>query len=453
MRVLFTNNTLAERAGSELYVRDVAIALARRGHQPVCYSTLLGAVAEDLRAATIPVIDNLAQLAVPPDIIHGQHHLDTMTAALRLPGVPVVYFCHGWDPWEETPPRFPTIQLYVVTSDLIHERLQCMYGIASEKIRVIRNFVDLARFQLRSSFAPRPRRALAFGNYLPEAGCLETLRQACAARGIELDAMGTSSGRIEAHPEEALGQYDIVFGMGRCALEALASGAALIVCGYAGLGDMVVPDNYGEMRRFNFGLRCLRQPLTVEAVTTAIDRYDAGQAKCVSLRARSEIDLDDAVTQILAVYQEAVAGYREERAAPQILLQHTSDYIRGIAEFVKNRGAVDRRRWQTEVESSAQCQRAELALQAADAQRLRAEQALSAAQVQLQAEALRASETQAALSQLEAQLAAAREALSERELELAAIHGSRLWPIITRIQHMRHLVLSFGARLAVKRSS
>jgi hypothetical protein len=88
MRILFTNNTLAERAGSELYVRDVAIALARRGHQPVAYSTLLGAVAEDLRAATIPVIDNLAQLAAPPDVIHGQHHLDTMTAALRFPGVP-----------------------------------------------------------------------------------------------------------------------------------------------------------------------------------------------------------------------------------------------------------------------------------------------------------------------------------------------------------------------------
>ncbi len=239
MRILFTNNTLAERAGSELYVRDVAIALARRGHQPVAYSTLLGAVAEDLRAATVPVIDNLAQLAVPPDVIHGQHHLDTMTAALRFPGVPVVYFCHGWTPWEETPPCFPTIRLYVAVSDLIREQMQCMYGIAPEKIRVIRNFTDLERFRLRSEFAPRPRRAVAFGNYLPEAGCLQILRQACAARGIALDAIGTSSGRIEARPEEVLGQYDIVFGMGRCDLEALASGAALIVCGYCGFGDLV----------------------------------------------------------------------------------------------------------------------------------------------------------------------------------------------------------------------
>ena len=59
MRVLLTNNTLANRAGTELYVRDVAIELLRRGHHPVAYSTHLGPVAEELRAATVPVIRSL----------------------------------------------------------------------------------------------------------------------------------------------------------------------------------------------------------------------------------------------------------------------------------------------------------------------------------------------------------------------------------------------------------
>ena len=144
MRVLFTNNTLSERAGSELYVRDVALALLRRGHQPVAYSTRLGAVADELRAATVPVIDDLAHLAVPPDIIHGHHHLDAMTAMLRFPNVPAVYFCHGWVPWEEMAPRFPTIQRYVAIDDLCMERLQCMRGIAPDQgIRVVCDFVNL----------------------------------------------------------------------------------------------------------------------------------------------------------------------------------------------------------------------------------------------------------------------------------------------------------------------
>jgi hypothetical protein len=65
IRVLFSNNTLAYRAGSELYVRDVAIRLKRRGHHPVAYSTILGPVAEDLRAAGVPTIDDLRLLAAP----------------------------------------------------------------------------------------------------------------------------------------------------------------------------------------------------------------------------------------------------------------------------------------------------------------------------------------------------------------------------------------------------
>ena len=106
MRILITNNTLADRAGSELDLLDLRGASRIRGHTPIAYSTHLGAVADELRRATIPVVDNLENLS-PPDIIHGQHHLDTMTALLALPGVPAIYVCHGWAPWQERPPLFP----------------------------------------------------------------------------------------------------------------------------------------------------------------------------------------------------------------------------------------------------------------------------------------------------------------------------------------------------------
>lgn len=84
MRVLLTNNTLSARAGSELYVRDIAIELMRRGHHPVAYSTQLGAVADELRGATVPVIGNLDSPGEPPDIIHGQHHYESLSAMLRF---------------------------------------------------------------------------------------------------------------------------------------------------------------------------------------------------------------------------------------------------------------------------------------------------------------------------------------------------------------------------------
>ena len=83
LRVLITNTALATHAGSELWVRDVATALLARGHTPIAFSPDLGAVAEELRRQTIPVVDRLDAVGVPLDLIHGHHHLETMTALLR----------------------------------------------------------------------------------------------------------------------------------------------------------------------------------------------------------------------------------------------------------------------------------------------------------------------------------------------------------------------------------
>ena len=107
LRILVTNTWLDARAGSELYVRDLATALLARGHTPIVYSPVLGEVAREIRAATIPVVDDLGALGAPPDVIHGHHLLETMTALLRFPGVPAVSVCHGWLPWQEAPPWFP----------------------------------------------------------------------------------------------------------------------------------------------------------------------------------------------------------------------------------------------------------------------------------------------------------------------------------------------------------
>ncbi|MEP6879676.1 MAG: glycosyltransferase family 4 protein, partial [Nitrosospira sp.] len=361
MRVLITNNTLDHRAGSELYVRDIALALLRRGHHPIAYSTRLGTVADELRVATVPVIDDLNLLTVIPDIIHGQHHLDAMTALLHFPDTPAVYFCHGWLPWEEMAPHFPTIQRYVAVDDLCRERLQCVDGIPSGRIRIIRNFVDLQRFTLRGELPAAPRRALVFSNYINENGCLGILRQACAARGIELDAIGLSAGRSEAQPEQFLGQYDIVFAKARCALEALACGTALITCDAAGLGGMVTPDNYEKFRALNFGIRTLRDPITVETIARELDLYDATGARQVAQRVRSEAGIEPVVDQILEVYKEAIDAQPDAPTMNDPHFQAASVYLRQIADFTKGRYLAEYARDQAQAEATAQRLRAEQA--------------------------------------------------------------------------------------------
>jgi hypothetical protein len=104
LRVLITNFTLATLSGSETYVRDLALGLLRRGHTPIVYSPELGEIARELREAAVPVVDDLNAVAVTPDIIHGNHNPDLMTALLHFPAVPAVFFCHSWTDWLASPP-------------------------------------------------------------------------------------------------------------------------------------------------------------------------------------------------------------------------------------------------------------------------------------------------------------------------------------------------------------
>ena len=261
MRVLITNSTLAARAGTELYVRDLATALLERGHTPIAYSTWLGDVAAELRAATVPVIDDLSVLTEPPDIIHGQHHPEAMTALLSFPGVPAVFMCHGWMPWEELPPLFPRILRYIAVDHTCRDRLVLEAGIPEERTRVLLNFVDLDRFAPRDPLPEAPRRALLFSNQAREGNFVDAVRDACGKSGLSLDVVGLGAGNPTSRPEELLREYDIVFAKARAALEAMAVGAAVILCDEAGSGPMVTTQELDRLRAFNFGLRTLRRPL------------------------------------------------------------------------------------------------------------------------------------------------------------------------------------------------
>lgn len=341
MKVLLTNNTLADRAGTELYVRDVALELLRLGHQPMAYSTSLGEVAEELRAAGMPVVQALSDLAETPDLIHCQHHYDTATALLWFPETPAVYFCHGAVPWEEKPFRFPQILRYVAVDEPCRERLIAEGGVPGEDIEMVFNFYDSARFPPRVPLPARPIRALAFGNVFSEAGGLPALRQACNGCGISLDAVGFGTDQSAAEPGPLLGQYDVVFAKARSAIEAMAVGAAVILCGDERIGPLVTTQNFDALRRLNFGFRTFTRPLTVGAIAAELKGYDALEANAVARRVRENCELKPAVERIVRVYAQ-VLDAAAERPGPSPLAQSraASSYLRQTASHHKNSDAV-----------------------------------------------------------------------------------------------------------------
>lgn len=334
MRVLITNHILAARTGSELYAMDVAIGLLRRGHTPIVYSTRLGGLADELRKATVPVVDDLDLVAIAPDIIHGQYHVETMTALLHFPGVPAAYFCHSW--WEETQPRFPRIMRYVAVDDLCRERLVYEEGIAEEKVSVIRNFLDLNRFKPRPPLPEKPERALVYSNYASEGNQLRTLREACERVGIAVDVVGLQNGNASREPETILGQYDVVFAKARCAFEAMAAGAAVILCDSAGVGPMVTTEEFDRLKRMNFGLRTLCNTPAANVFAEELARYDPRDAAEVTRRIRASSGDEAALDELETLYEEVLAEYRASNGTgPEAETRSVAAYLRNLSVHIR----------------------------------------------------------------------------------------------------------------------
>lgn len=333
LRVLLTNNTLADRSGTELYLRDVALGLLARGHSPIAYSTRLGAVAADLRRATVPVADSLDALGAPPQIIHGHHHLETTEAALRFPRTPVISFCHGWLPWEEMPAALPNVARHVAVDRTCRDRLVDEHGIAPERVTLLYNFVDLRRFCERAALPALPGRALVFSNLAGRHSHLEAVREACSRRGIAVEVAGAASTVLE-RPEEALGGYDLVFAKARCAMEAMATGCAVVLCDRAGAGPLVTSRDFAALRELNFGIRALQSPVTADALGREIDRFDAADAAQVCRLMRAHGDLERRLDELLAIYE---AVLREPRPDPGLeeMARAAAAYLRVLSPRVK----------------------------------------------------------------------------------------------------------------------
>lgn len=311
LRVLITNTELWPPSGTVMYVRDLALELQRQGHIPVVFSSTTGRVVEELRDAGIKVTNRLGELLEAPDVIHGHHCAPTLLAIRHWPTVPAIHVCHDHTSPKDTTPIHPNIRRHFGVSRVCVERL-LRDGVPALSAGLMLNFVDMGRFAPRIPLPERPHRALVFSNYAHGGSHLPAVAEACRQAGIELDVVGAGMGRIVTEPELVLPGYEIVFAKGKAAMEAMAVGTAVILCDFSGVGPMVTSTEFEELRPLNFGFEALRDPLQKEPLLREIARYDPDDAARVRDLLRSQAGLTLAVENLVAIYTDAIAGYRRQ---------------------------------------------------------------------------------------------------------------------------------------------
>jgi len=306
MRVLITNHALALIGGAQAYTYDLSAWLLAHGHSPTVLGPDHGAAAEQIARLGIPVTNDLDTIAEGPDIIHGNSPVETMAALLHFPATPAIFVCHGVRGIAGMPPRFPRIRRYVGVDDACADRLLAREGIAPEKVTVLLNAVDLRRFRQRAPLPERPRRAVVFSNTASEATHVPAIREACRRAGVECDVIGAVAGNARPDPESILGHYDIAFAKARAALEAMASGLAVIVCDMSGVAGMVRSQDVPRLRRLNFGIRTLQKPVTADTIAGELAAYDPADARRVSDLIRQTASADALHEALFALYEEVI---------------------------------------------------------------------------------------------------------------------------------------------------
>lgn len=316
MKILMVNHTLKHYAGSETFTYTLARELTRLGHEVTCFSPRLGQLADRLGEADIPVIDSLASLPDDIDIIHAHHRHESLLAFVRFPDKPMILVCHGVLPRQEQPFRSRlNIHHYVAVSEEVRAHLFRRHRIDPKEVSVIRNGIDLERFGSREPIAPRPRRALVVSNYMPDP-VRALIDRVCGRLDITVAHVGKAASIWAV--EEEINRADLVFALGRSALEALACKRAVVVLDYNGGDGLVTPDNFHLLRLRNFSGRTFRLRYTEENLQAEIERYDPSTAEPIYEMVRRDHDVRRTAQQFLTLYEDAIRRPPRRPGSPEL---------------------------------------------------------------------------------------------------------------------------------------
>jgi hypothetical protein len=265
LRIIIGLPEFSTFAGTETYTLAIATELVRLGHEVTVHAQQAGTIAAIARDRGVSVTTEPSRLP-EPDAVLVQDAASAYELAERYPDARRVLIAHSDYYMLQSPPQLPGVcHAVVVLNDRVGRHLSQL----ATPPRLVRFHqpVDLKAFGARGGQPQRARRALILGNYL-RGSAADTVAGACRDAGLEPILSGVHTTPTDT-PAQAIADAEIVIGLGRCIVEAMAGRRAAYVYGVAGGDGWVTPDNYAELEADGFGGTAT--DLTVDRARLAAD--------------------------------------------------------------------------------------------------------------------------------------------------------------------------------------
>lgn len=334
MKILITNHQLQEYSGSDVFTAVLVDLLKRQGHDVTVYSRYLGKIALQLISAGIRVIDDLEELIDDDfDIAHVHHNINAVEIRHKFPMLPILFLSHGVLPFFEKPPRIEVnIAAFLAVSEEVRDQL-VLSGIDYNKVIIYRNLIDSQKFCQYKPIHHKPVKALVLSNKIDK-NHEETIRKACDGLGINCKFVGQSYRIIEQdHLPFEINEADIVFSLGRGVMEAMLCGRIPIVYDYSGGDGMVTPDNFHELKQYNFSGRRYGKQFSVQELKDEIKRYNPSSAVVLRDLAMNEYGAHHRIDDLIKIYNSVIENQCHTVNMDMDLIEYFVLSVREIRKF------------------------------------------------------------------------------------------------------------------------
>ena len=306
LNILLTNHHLKALGGSEIFTLTIAEKLNKLGHNVIVYSKYLGELVNKLSNVNVTFIDDLHKVKdYPFDIAHVHHNINALEVRYQFPKLPIVYISHGVLPFLEQPPFIDLkISKYIAISEEVKANL--LNKIPHNTVEIFRNVIDLNKFNTKRKVSLIPKKALVISSRLDNIK-ESNIREACKRLNIEVKFVGNKYGVVEQDKLQLLIEdADIVFSLGRGAMEAMICGRVPIIYDYLGGDGMVTPDNFEEIMKNNFSGRRFAKQFSVNELIEIIKNYKPEFGEVLKEKAQKFFNADTQIQKLLEIYNESI---------------------------------------------------------------------------------------------------------------------------------------------------
>lgn len=314
MRIVLGTHSFSAFAGTETYTHTLALELQRLGHETIVYAPSLGPIADRAREQGVPVVDRLDALPASCDAVISQDTSTAFTLAGRLPDAVRLQVVHSDHHALQSPAQLDGVcDAVVVLNDRVRRHVESLAH--HPPIVRLGQPIDLRRFRgQREGQERRTHRALLLGNYL-HGPIAEAVTGACRDAGFEPVQAGVHAAPTAA-PEQLIADADLVIGLGRCVIEAMACHRAAYVFGVVGGDGWVTADSYPAMEADGFGGTATPDHIDRERLTADLRGWSAQMGHVNRQLAKRGHDIHVHAQQLVAELRDRMTA--EGRSAPAV---------------------------------------------------------------------------------------------------------------------------------------